>query len=248
MTPRTLGLTDPLYDYLLKVGVREHPALTRVREETAKLPGVEMLLAPEQAQFMALLARLLAVRRYLEIGTYTGYSALAMALALGPDGKVVSCDIDAAIAPTARRHWQSAGVPDKIDPWLGPSLGALDACLAHGERATFDMAFIDADKENLVAYYERCHALVRTGGVILIDNTLWGGAVADASEHDAATAAIRAFNVAVHQDRRVEMVLLPIGDGLTLARKIGGRAPAKPVAQALPSSPRRPHRNGSTYP
>src|SRR5437773_1299941 len=180
MTPRTLGLTDPLHEYLLQVGFREHPALKRVREKTAQLPGVDMLLAPEQAHFMALLARLLGVRRYLEIGTYTGYSALAIALALGPDGKVLTCDIDAEITKTAKRHWQRAGVAGKIELRLGPALGTLDALLAQGERGRFDMAFIDADKENLLPYYERCHALVRTSGLILIDNTLWRGSSSDA--------------------------------------------------------------------
>jgi len=220
MTPRTLGLTDPLHDYLLRVGFREHPALKRVRTETAQLPGVHMLLAPEQAHFMALLARLLGVRRYLEIGTYTGYSALAIALALDPDSKVLTCEIDTTIAPTAQRYWRDAGVADKVELRLGPALNTLDALLAQGEHSPFDMAFIDADKENLLAYYERCHALVRTGGLILIDNTLWSGSVADDSDHDPSTDAIRAFNVALHADPRVEMVLLPIGDGLTLARKI----------------------------
>jgi predicted O-methyltransferase YrrM len=220
MTPRTLGLTDPLHAYLLQVGFREHPALKRVREETVKLPGAHMLLAPEQAHFMALLARLLGVRRYLEIGTYTGYSALAIALALDSDGRVLTCEIDAAIVPTAQRYWEDAGVAEKIELRLGSALNTLDALLAHGEHGGFDMTFIDADKENLLAYYERCHALVRTNGLILIDNTLWSGSVADDSDHDPSTEVIRAFNVAVHGDPRVEMVLLPIGDGLTLARKV----------------------------
>jgi caffeoyl-CoA O-methyltransferase len=220
MTPRTLGLTDPLHEYLLQVGFREHPTLKQVREETAHLPGVQMLLAPEQAYFMGLLARILGVRRYLEIGTFTGYSALAIALALQPDGKVLTCEIDAEITKTAKRHWQQAGVADKIELRLGPALGTLDGLLAQGRRGGFDMAFIDADKENLLAYYERCHALVRAGGLILIDNTLWSGSVADDSDHEPSTEAVRGFNLAVHQDQRVEMVLLPIGDGLTLALKI----------------------------
>lgn len=220
MTPRTLGLTDPLHRYLMQVGFREHRELKLVREETAQLPGVHMLLAPEQAQLMALLARLLGVRRYLEIGTYKGYSALAIALALEPDGRVVTCEIDQAIAATAQRHWHRAGVADKIELRLEPALKTLDGMLAHGERGRFDMAFIDADKENLLAYYEGCHALVRVGGLILIDNTLWSGSVADDSDHDPSTETIRGFNLFVHGDQRVEMVLLPIGDGLTLARKI----------------------------
>jgi predicted O-methyltransferase YrrM len=220
MTPRTLGLTDPLHDYLLQVGFREHPALKRVREETAELPGVHMLLAPEQAAFMALLSRLLGVQRYLEIGTYTGYSALAIALALDPDGKVLTCEIDVEIAATAQRYWHDAGVANKVELRLGPALDTLDAMLAQGEYGRFDMAFIDADKENLLAYYERCLALIKAGGLLLIDNTLWSGSVADDSDHDPSTEAIRAFNVAVHGDPRVEMVVLPIGDGLTLGRKV----------------------------
>jgi predicted O-methyltransferase YrrM len=145
---------------------------------------------------------------------------MAIALALGPDGKVLTCDIDAAITATAKRHWQQADVTDKIELRLGPALNTLDALLAQGERGRFDMALIDADKENLLAYYERCHSLVRIGGLILIDNTLWSGSVADDTDHDPSTEAVRAFNLAVHQDQRVEMVLLPIGDGLTLARKV----------------------------
>ena len=220
MTPRTLGLTDPLHQYLMQVGFREPQLLKLVREQTAPLPGAHMLFAPEQAQFMALLTRLLGVRRYLEIGTYTGYSALAIALAMEPDGRVVTCEIDEAIATTAKRHWRHAGVADKIELQLGPALETLDDMLAHRSCGRFDMAFIDADKENLLGYYERCHALVRVGGLTLIDNTLWGGSVADDSDHDSSTDAIRAFNVFVHEDQRVEMVLVPIGDGLTLARKI----------------------------
>ena len=220
MTPRTLGLTDPLYQYLMQVGFREPQLLKLVREQTAPLPGAHMMIAPEQAQVMALLTRLLGVRRYLEIGTYTGYSALAVALAMQPDGQVVTCEIDEAIATTAKRHWRHAGVAARIELRLGPALEILDAMLAQGRRGYFDMAFIDADKENLLAYYERCHTLVRVGGVILIDNTLWGGSVADDSDHDLSTEAIRALNKFVHEDQRVEMALLPIGDGLTLARKI----------------------------
>jgi predicted O-methyltransferase YrrM len=154
------------------------------------------------------------------IGTYTGYSALAIALALEPGGRVVTCEIDQAIAAIAQRHWHRAGVTDKIGLRPGPALETLDAILAPDGHGRFDMAFIDADKENLLAYYERCHGLVRIGGLILIDNTLWSGSVADDPDRDPSTEAIRAFNMFVHRDQRVEMVLLPIGDGLTLARKI----------------------------
>jgi predicted O-methyltransferase YrrM len=220
MTPLTLGLTDPIRQYIMQVGFREPRPLKLVREQTAPLPGAHMMIAPEQAQFMALLTRLLGVRRYLEIGAYTGYSALAVALAMEADGQVVTCEIDEAIARTAKRHWRHAGLADKIELRLGPALETLDAMLAQGMCGHFDMAFIDADKENLLVYYERCHALVRVGRVILIDNTLWGGSVAEDTAHDPSTEAIRAFNNFVHEDQRVEMVLLPIGDGLTLARKI----------------------------
>jgi len=221
MTPRTLGLTDPLHHYVTQVGIREPEELKLVREETLRLPGAHMLLAPEQAQFMALLARLIDVRHYIEIGTYTGYSALAIALALEGRRRIITCEIDQAFAAIAERHWQRAGVAHKIELRLGPALQTLDAMLAAAaESGRFDVAFIDADKENLVAYYERCLMLLRPGGLILIDNTLWSGSVADDSDHDPSTEAIRAFNVMVHDDRRVDMVLLPIGDGLTIARKI----------------------------
>src|SRR5262249_26210444 len=167
MTPRTLAMTAPLYDYRMEVGFREPAALERVRTATASLPGVNMLLAPEQGQVLAFLARLINVRRYLEIGTYTGYSALALALALDAGAKIVTCEVDPSIAEVAKRHWQDAGVAEAIELRLGPALQTLDVLIAQGARASFDMAFIDADKENLAAYYERCHALVRPGGLIL---------------------------------------------------------------------------------
>jgi len=217
MTPRTLAMTDLLQGYLHQVGFREPEILRRLREETLRLSGANMLLAPEQGQFMALLARLLRVQRYIEVGTFTGYSALAVALSLGARGGIVTCDIDPDTTHIARRYWQEAGVADRIELMLGPGLSTLDAILAAGRGGEFDMAFIDADKENLIAYYERCLTLVHPGGFILVDNTLWGGSVADPSDRDPSTEAIRAFNAAVHADQRVDMVLLPIGDGLTLA-------------------------------
>lgn len=219
MTPRTLAMTDLLQGYLQQVGFRDSEILRRVREETLRLPGANMLLAPEQGQFMALLVRLLRVERYLEVGTFTGYSALAVALSLGAGGRIVTCDLDPETTGIAQRYWQEAGVADRIQLVLGPALLTLDAILAEGRAGEFDMAFIDADKENLTAYYERCLTLVRPGGVILVDNTLWGGSVADPSDRDPSTEAIRAFNAAVHADARVDMVLLPIGDGLTLAAR-----------------------------
>jgi predicted O-methyltransferase YrrM len=219
VTPRTLAMTDLLHGYLQQVGFRDSEILRRLREETLRLPGANMLLAPEQGQFMALLARLLRVERYLEVGTFTGYSALAVALSLGAGSRILTCDLDPDSTGVAQRYWQEAGVADRIQLVLGPGLLTLDAMLDHGRGGEFDMAFIDADKENLLAYYERCLTLVRPGGVILVDNTLWGGSVADPSDFEASTEAIRAFNAAVHADGRVDMVLLPIGDGLTLAAR-----------------------------
>ena len=218
MTPRTLVLTDPVQDYLRQVGLREPELLQRLREESSRLPGANMLLAPEQGQLMALLARLMGVERDLEIGTFTGYSALAIGLALGPNGRIITSDIDPDTTRIAQRYWREAGIANRIELRLGPALSTLDAMLSQGKGHPFDMAFIDADKENLLVYYERCIKLVRPGGLILVDNTLWEGSVADTSDHDPATQAIRAFNLAVHADPRVDMVLLPIGDGLTLAR------------------------------
>ena len=217
MTPRSLALTDPMQNYLWQVGFREPELLQSLRDETLHLAGAEMLLAPEQGQFMALLARLAGVERYLEIGTFTGYSALTVALALRPGGKCVTCDIDPDTSKIAQRYWREGGVADRIELRLGPALSTLDAMLGEGGHS-FDMAFVDADKENQLAYYERCLKLVRPGGLVLIDNTLWGGAVADPSDHDASTEAIRSFNTALHADQRVDIVLLPVGDGLTLAR------------------------------
>lgn len=220
MSPRSIGLSQSLQDYLSSVGMREPAALERVREDTAGRPGAGMQIAPEQGQLMAMLVRLIAARRCLEIGTYTGYSALAVALALPPDGRLIACERDAAIAEVARTHWRAAGVDSRIELRLGPALPTLDAMLSAGDAGSLDFAFIDADKESQWAYYERCLALVRRGGLILVDNTLWDGRVADPAHQDRDTQAIREFNVRVHADPRVEMVLLPVGDGLTLVRPL----------------------------
>ena len=182
MTPRTLALTDPLHEYLRQVGLREPELLQKLRQETLRLPRASMLLAPEQGQFMALVARLIGVERYLEVGTFTGYSALAMALALGLSSTIVTCDIDRDTTRIAQRYWREARVAQRIKLRLGPALSTLDGMLANETGGAFDMAFIDADKENLLAYYERCIKLVRPGGLILVDNTLWEGSVADPSD------------------------------------------------------------------
>lgn len=219
MDRHNIDLTDALYDYLLEVSLREPPLLARLREETKELPRSVMQISPEQGQFMALLVELMGARRILEIGTFTGYSALVVALALPPDGRIVACDVDEDTTAIARRYWAEAGVADKIDLRLGPAVDTLDALLAGGGAGSFDFAFVDADKENYDAYYERGLALLRQGGLMVIDNVLWSGAVADPQRQDENTRALRALNAKLRDDQRVTLSLLPMGDGITLARK-----------------------------
>lgn len=219
MSTRTIALDDALHAYLLRISVREPDVLRRLREETAQLPQRNMQIAPEQGQFMALLVRLTCTSRILEIGTFTGYSALVMAGALPPGGRLLTCDVSETWTTVARRYWAEAGVADRIDLRLGPAMATLDALLADRASQPFDLAFIDADKEGYPGYFERCLALLRPGGVICVDNVLWGGRVADPSNEEPDTVAIRAFNEALFDDSRIDLSLLPIGDGLTLARK-----------------------------
>ena len=219
MASRTLSLTEPLYDYLLKVSLREPPLLARLREETEALPLAVMQISPEQGQFMALLVELIGARRTLEVGTFTGYSALCVARALPADGRIVACDVSAEYTDIARRYWAEAGIAGKIDLRLAPALDTLDALLDDGQAGTFDFAFIDADKENYNGYYERCLALLRKGGLAAVDNVLWNGAVVDPVKQDPDTKTIRSLNLQLHKDERVSLSLVPIGDGLTLARK-----------------------------
>ncbi|GIV57504.1 MAG: methyltransferase domain-containing protein [Bacteroidetes bacterium] len=219
MSNRTLGLSDALYDYLLSCSLREPEVMRRLRAETARLPEAEMQIAPEQGQFMALLVRLMGARRALEIGTFTGYSALAVARALPEDGRLIACDVSEAYTAIARAYWKAAGVDHKIDLRLAPALQTLDALLDEGAEGTFDFAFIDADKENYPAYYERTLRLLRPGGLALIDNTLREGRVADPTDDDPIVRLMRAFNERLLRDDRIELSLLPLADGLTLALK-----------------------------
>ena len=219
MSNRSIALTESLYDYLLSVSLREPPLLLALREETAALPTRSMQIAPEQGQFMALLLRLMGARRCLEVGVFTGYSSLVTALALPDDGRLVACDVSEEWTAIARRYWREAGVEHKIELRLAPATETLDALVAAGEAGRFDMAFIDADKTSYLAYYERALLLLRPGGLIVVDNTLWSGRVADPESADADTVALRHFNEALHRDERVELSLVPVGDGLTLARK-----------------------------
>ena len=219
MPPKSVPWSDALHAYALATWLRDDAVQARLRAETAALPEAGMQISPEQGQLLAWLVRALGVRRALEIGTFTGYSALCVARALPPDGRLLACDVSQPWTAVARRYWQEAGVAGKIDLRLGAALRTLDALLAAGEAASFDFAFIDADKANYAAYYERCLALVRPGGVIAIDNVLWGGRVADPAAGDADTAAIRALNLALRDDPRIDLALVPVADGLTLARK-----------------------------
>ena len=218
MSSHTLNLDDTVYEYLQSHSLREHPAQIALRSATRTHPHAVMQISPEQGQFMALLIRLISARRTIEVGVFTGYSALSVALALPDDGKILACDISDEYTRVGVPHWQAAGVAHKIDLQLAPAINTLDARLKAGEHGQYDFAFIDADKSSYDAYYERCLKLLRSGGLIAIDNTLWSGKVA-APSADADTQALQALNIKLHHDERVDMSMLPVGDGLTLARK-----------------------------
>ncbi len=219
MDKQSLGLDHRLYEYLLSVSLREAEVLTKLRQETSQHAASIMQIPPEQGQFMALLIKLLGAKKTLDIGVFTGYSSLVVALALPEDGKVIACDCDPHSTAIARRYWQEAGVAHKIDFRLAPALDTLDQLIAEGESGSFDFAFIDADKRNYSNYYERSLTLLRPGGIVAIDNVLWFGNAADPEDTDKRTVAIRELNQQLHQDSRVDISMLPIADGLTLALK-----------------------------
>lgn len=219
MSAKTIPVTDTIWQYLLDATVREPAVLTKLRDETGRMPRGGMQISPEQGQFMALLVELVGAKRAIEVGVFTGYSSLCVARALPADGQLVACDVSEEFTNVARRYWREAGVESKIDLRLGPALATLNALIAQGGRGTYDFAFIDADKSNYDGYYERCLELVRSGGLIAVDNTLWSGAVADLSKQDPDTRAIRDLNAKITDDSRVTSSLVPIGDGLLLARK-----------------------------
>jgi predicted O-methyltransferase YrrM len=218
MSNRTLTLTDALYDYVLAHSLREHPAQTALREATRGHERASMQISPEQGQFMALLVKLMGARNTIEIGVFTGYSALSVALALPPGGRVLACDISDEYTRVGKPFWEQAGVADKIDLVLAPALDTLDARLRDGEAGMYDFAFIDADKVGYDGYYERCLQLVRAGGLLVFDNTLRNGEVAERALNDD-TAALQALNIKLHHDPRIDLSFLPISDGLTLALK-----------------------------
>ncbi|MEH2307217.1 class I SAM-dependent methyltransferase [Nostoc sp.] len=219
MPKQSIGLDDQLYNYLLSVSLREPEILLKLRQETASHPRSTMQISPEQGQFMRLLVQLIGAKKTLEVGVFTGYSSLSVALALPDDGKIIAADVSEEFTAIASRYWQEAGVAHKIDLRLAPGLETLDQLLATGQAETFDFAFIDADKENYDGYYERSLQLLRPGGLIAIDNVLWSGQVADPENQDESTQSIRALNEKLHHDERVTLSLVPIADGLTLAIK-----------------------------
>lgn len=219
MSDITLNLEPIVYQYLLRHSLRESKALKALRDETHTLSSAVMQISPEQGQFMALLIELLNAKKSLDIGTYTGYSALVVALAMPKEGRVITCDVSKEAPEIGKRYWDAAGVSDKIDLRIAPALQTLDALIANNEAGTFDFAFIDADKNNYLNYYEKSLTLLRQGGLIAIDNVLWSGEVANPDNQDKDTNSIRKLNEFVLNDARVSISMIPIGDGLTLARK-----------------------------
>jgi caffeoyl-CoA O-methyltransferase len=221
--PRRTVVPEPIERYIFNEIARETPVQKQLRAETATLPDSRMQIGPDQGAFLAMLARMIGARRALEIGVYTGYSSLAVAAALPEDGKLIACDVSEEWTAIARRYWAQAGLAQRIELRLGPALTTLKELLAAGRADSFDFAFIDADKLEYDAYYESCLRLVRPGGLIAIDNVLWGGSVADRAVNDPDTVAIRALNQKIRDDRRVEACLLTVGDGLFLVRRLAER-------------------------
>lgn len=219
MSSRTIEMSDALYAYMHRVSLRESDVQRRLRAETAALEYSMMQISPEQGQLMRMLTGLIGARRAIEVGVFTGYSALSVALALPENGELVACDVSEEWTTIARRYWAEAGVAGRIRLELAPATETLDALLAEGRAGDFDIAFIDADKTSYDGYYERCLKLLRPGGLVLIDNVLWGGSVADEENRSEDTLALRALNAKLHDDARIELCMLPVGDGLTLARR-----------------------------
>jgi len=220
MANSTIQVTEPLYDYMLAVSLREPELLKKLREETAAMPNAGMQISPDQGQFLRLLIKMLGAKRTLEVGVFTGYSSLSVAYVLPDDGQIIACDVSEEFTNVAQRYWYAAGMQHKIDLRLAPAVETL-ATLTEDEanHGSFDFAFIDADKANYATYFEEAFKLVRRGGLIAIDNVLWGGGVIDTDRHDEDTKAIRELNRQLHKDDRVDISLVPIGDGILLARK-----------------------------
>ncbi len=221
MSNRTLAISESIYQYLCDHSLREDPILKELRDHTYDMEERAMQIAPEQGQFMQMLIKLIGAKNTIEVGVFTGYSSLAIALALPEDGRIVACDVNPQYTSVAEKFWVSAGVREKIDLRIGPARDTLSELISDGLTGTFDFAFIDADKVNYDHYYELCLELIRPGGLITVDNVLWGGATADDNINDTNTNSIRALNDKLHRDERIDLSLVPIGDGLTLAMKCG---------------------------
>ena len=221
MSNRTLAISESIYQYLCDHSLREDPILKELRDHTYDMEERAMQIAPEQGQFMQMLIKLIGAKNTIEVGVFTGYSSLAIALVLPEDGRIVACDVNPQYTSVAEKFWVNAGVREKIDLRIGPARGTLSELISDGLTGTFDFAFIDADKINYDHYYELCLQLIRPGGLITVDNVLWGGATADDSINDTDTTSIRALNDKLHRDERIDLSLVPIGDGLTLAMKCG---------------------------
>ena len=221
MSNRTLAISESIYQYLCDHSLREDPILKELRDHTYDMEERAMQIAPEQGQFMQMLIKLIGAKNTIEVGVFTGYSSLAIALVLPEDGRIVACDVNPQYTSVAEKFWVSAGVREKIDLRIGPAKNTLSELISDGLTGTFDFAFIDADKVNYDHYYELCLELIRPGGLITVDNVLWGGATADDSINDTDTTSIRALNDKLHRDERIDLSLVPIGDGLTLAMKCG---------------------------
>jgi len=212
-------LSAELYDYILESSFRDRPELKALRDETAEMPLAVMQISPEQGQLMELLVKAVGATKAIEVGTFTGYSAMVVASALPAGGRLVACDVSEEFTSVGRRHWAQAGVGEKIDLRIGPAVATLDSMIANGEAGEYDMAFIDADKTNYPTYYERCLTLLRPGGLLLVDNVLWGGRVANPDEADESTLNIRKLTRTMKDDDRIYFSLIPVGDGLSLAVK-----------------------------
>lgn len=219
MTLRTITLTDQLHEYLLSVSLRETDIQKKCRIETSELEAADMQIAPEQGQFMSILIKLIGAANILEIGVFTGYSSLWMVSAMGAEGRLTACDISTEWISQAKKYWKQAGIEKQINLRLAPAIETLDLLISQNQAEAYDLCFIDADKENNQNYYEKCLTLTRPGGIILFDNVLWDGKPADETIIDPDTSAIRELNTYLHHDKRIDLTLVPIGDGLTIARK-----------------------------
>lgn len=220
MSTHTIDIVDRLYAYMLDISLREQDVLRRLRDETAKHPMAIMQISPEQGQLMQMLVRMLDAKNCIEVGVFTGYSSLVVALALPADGRIVACDISEDYTAVGEPFWKDAGVRGKIDLRIAPATETLDAMITAGETGDYDFAFIDADKPGYPEYFERCLSLLRVGGVIAVDNIFMDGNAADPDTTSENAQAMRKFNAMLKDDTRVELSLIPIGDGLTLARKV----------------------------